>query len=160
MAQETKISKINRSEDENEKEENFLKFVEENEKNEEDGEQFNELELPVPKKKNMEKSSMKNIEKSSSKATLNSASVQKGVASNVVYLGRIPHGFYEQEMTSYFSQFGGITALRLARNKKSGASKHYAFIQFDSCSVAAIVVETMHNYLLSNRLLQCKDDQP
>ena len=73
----------------------------------------------------------------------------------VVYLGRIPHGFYEQEMKSYFSQFGTVSRLRLSRNKKTGHSKHYAFIEFESRKVAEIVAETMNNYLLFNRLLKC-----
>lgn len=34
-----------------------------------------------------------------------------------IYLGRIPHGFHEEEMKSYFSQFGEISRLRLSRNK-------------------------------------------
>lgn len=28
--------------------------------------------------------------------------------SKVVYLGRIPHGFYEEEMRGFFSQFGQV----------------------------------------------------
>jgi nucleolar protein 15 len=42
------------------------------------------------------------------------------VSSNpgVVYLGRVPHGFYEEEMESYFAQFGQVCRLRLSRNKK------------------------------------------
>ena len=74
----------------------------------------------------------------------------------VLYIGRIPHGFYEDEMRSYFSQFGDITRLRISRNKKSGASKHYGFIEFRHASVAKIAAETMHNYLLFGHLLQCK----
>jgi nucleolar protein 15 len=73
----------------------------------------------------------------------------------VVYLSRIPHGFYEEQMRAYFSQFGEITRLRMARNKRSGASKHFAFIEFRHEAVAKIVVETMHNYLMFGRLLQC-----
>ncbi|KAG5460971.1 MAG: hypothetical protein BJ554DRAFT_6912 [Olpidium bornovanus] len=74
----------------------------------------------------------------------------------VVYLGRIPPGFYEKQMREYFSQFGEVTRLRLARNKKTGRSKQYAFIEFRSEDVAKIICDTMHNYLLSGRLLQCK----
>ncbi|KAI0783625.1 hypothetical protein C8Q75DRAFT_725508 [Abortiporus biennis] len=74
----------------------------------------------------------------------------------VVYLGRIPHGFYEDQLKSYFSQFGDITRLRLSRNKRTGRSKHYAFIEFDSSSVAKIVAETMDNYLLTGHILTCK----
>ncbi|KAI0368038.1 RNA-binding domain-containing protein [Pilatotrama ljubarskyi] len=74
----------------------------------------------------------------------------------VIYLGRIPHGFFEDQMRAYFSQFGTVTRLRLSRNKKTGKSKHYAFIEFDSSSVAKIVAETMDNYLLMGHILTCK----
>ncbi|KAG8950291.1 hypothetical protein FRC03_012918 [Tulasnella sp. 419] len=74
----------------------------------------------------------------------------------VIYLGRIPHGFYEDQMKEYFTQFGDVTRLRLSRNKKTGKSKHYAFIEFTSASVAQIVSETMDNYLLTGHILTCK----
>ncbi|OIW15597.1 hypothetical protein TanjilG_08173 [Lupinus angustifolius] len=72
----------------------------------------------------------------------------------VLYVGRIPHGFYEKEMNGYFGQFGTIKRLRIARNKKTGQSKHYGFIEFESPEVAKIVADTMHNYLLFEHLLQ------
>ncbi|EPZ34447.1 Nucleotide-binding, alpha-beta plait domain-containing protein [Rozella allomycis CSF55] len=76
--------------------------------------------------------------------------------SGVIYLGRIPHGFYEAQMQSYFSQFGEILNLRLSRNKKTGKSKHYGFIEFESKEVAEIVAETMNNYLMFGHVLHCK----
>ncbi|GAA6024754.1 hypothetical protein JCM10207_008886 [Rhodosporidiobolus poonsookiae] len=87
---------------------------------------------------------------------------KKQPKTGTVYLGRIPKGFYEEEMRSYFSQFGEVTRLRLSRNKQTGASKHYAFIEFKYASVASIVHETMDNYLLAGHILVCKvipDDQ-
>lgn len=77
-----------------------------------------------------------------------------------IYVGRIPHGFYEKQMKEYFSQFGDITKLRLARNKRSGASKHYAFIEFASDSVAKITAEAMDNYLMFGHILKCKYAEP
>ncbi|XP_062091875.1 uncharacterized RNA-binding protein C1827.05c [Humulus lupulus] len=74
--------------------------------------------------------------------------------SKVVYVGRIPHGFYEKEMEGFFRQFGVIKRLRIARNKKTGKSKHYGFIEFEDSGVASIVAETMNNYLLFEHLLQ------
>ncbi|CAI9720746.1 FHA domain-interacting nucleolar phosphoproteinphosphoprotein-like-like [Octopus vulgaris] len=35
----------------------------------------------------------------------------------VVYLGRIPYGFFENQMRAYFSQFGKVTRLRLSRSR-------------------------------------------
>lgn len=69
---------------------------------------------------------------------------------------RIPHGFYEHQMRAYFSQFGDITRLRLSRNRVTGSSKHYAFIEFASTTVAKIVAETMNNYLMYGHILKCK----
>jgi nucleolar protein 15 len=59
-------------------------------------------------------------------------------------------------MKKYFSQFGRVTRLRLSRNKKTGASKHYAFVEFQSSEVADIVARTMDNYLLFGHILKCK----
>ncbi|KAJ5113513.1 hypothetical protein N7456_002047 [Penicillium angulare] len=73
-----------------------------------------------------------------------------------VYVGRIPHGFYEHQMRAYFSQFGEITKLRLSRNRITGSSKHYAFVEFNSVTVAKIVAETMDNYLMYGHILKCK----
>lgn len=94
------------------------------------------------------------VAKSSGNSTDNNTGVIPGGA--VLYVGRIPHGFYEDEMRAYFSQFGDITRLRISRNRRTGASKHYAFIEFRHASVAKIAAETMHNYLLFGHLLQCK----
>ncbi|KAL2555612.1 RNA-binding (RRM/RBD/RNP motif) family protein [Forsythia ovata] len=72
----------------------------------------------------------------------------------VLYIGRIPHGFYENEMEGFFKQFGTIKRLRIARNRKTGKSKHFGFIEFESPEVAKVVSECMHNFLLFEHLLQ------
>jgi nucleolar protein 15 len=59
-------------------------------------------------------------------------------------------------MRAYFAQFGSILHLRLSRNKKTGASKHYAFIQFASTTVADIVARTMNNYLMFGHILKVR----
>lgn len=37
----------------------------------------------------------------------------------VVYVGHLPHGFYEEQLVSYFSQFGAVDKVKVARNKKA-----------------------------------------
>lgn len=36
----------------------------------------------------------------------------------IVYVGHIPHGFYEEQMKDYFKQFGKVTRIRVARSKR------------------------------------------
>ncbi|PWN30887.1 RNA-binding domain-containing protein, partial [Jaminaea rosea] len=74
----------------------------------------------------------------------------------VLYVGHLPKHFTETPLRSYLSQFGTITRLRLSRNKKTGASKHYAFVEFADEEVARIVQETMDNYLIMGQLLRVK----
>lgn len=74
----------------------------------------------------------------------------------VIYVGRLPHGFYEHEMRSYFSQFGHICNLRVSRNKKTGKAKHFAFVEFAETSTAEIAAKTMDNYLLFGHIIKCR----
>ncbi|KDQ24618.1 hypothetical protein PLEOSDRAFT_1013631, partial [Pleurotus ostreatus PC15] len=90
------------------------------------------------------------------KRKLDKAKKQPTQDRGVIYLGRLPHGFFEAQLKAYFSQFGDVTRLRVSRNKRTGHSKHRAFLEFDSSSVAQIVAETMDNYLLMGHLLICK----
>ena len=68
--------------------------------------------------------------------------------SSVVCLSRLPKEFEEKEIKQFFSQFGTVKRLRLSRNKKTGASKHYAFLEFETAEVASIVANSMNNYIL------------
>ncbi|KAH9368199.1 hypothetical protein HPB48_010620 [Haemaphysalis longicornis] len=80
---------------------------------------------------------------------------QKVQRRGVVYVKHIPHGFYEEQMKKYFSQFGRVTNLRLSRSAKTGGSRGYAFIEFESEDVAKIVADTMDGYLFFNKILKC-----
>lgn len=46
-----------------------------------------------------------------------------GEPSGVVYIGHIPHGFYEEAMNGFFKQFGDVVRVRLSRSKRSGRCK-------------------------------------
>ena len=56
----------------------------------------------------------------------------------VVYIGHIPHGFYERQMRQFFGQFGAVTNLRLGRSKKTGKSRGFAFVEFKYMEVAKV----------------------
>ena len=71
----------------------------------------------------------------------------------VVYLGHLPHGFYEEQLKSYFSQYGEVLAVKVARSRKTARSKGYAFVQFKYPEVADIVSDTMNGYLLMGKVI-------
>jgi len=79
------------------------------------------------------------------------------VQPSVLYIGRLPKSFIEPALRSYLMQFGDVLRLRISRNRRTGAPKHYAFVEFADADVARIVRETMDNYLVDGRLLQVRE---
>ena len=53
-------------------------------------------------------------EKSDNKQQGNNTKATKGV----IYVGHLPHGFYEVQLYKYFKQFGGVSHVKVARNTK------------------------------------------
>jgi nucleolar protein 15 len=92
--------------------------------------------------------------KSSKISAGNGDSAEEG--RGVMYVGRLPNGFFEHELRAYFSQFGEVTRLRVSRNRRTGASKGYAFIEFAEAEVCEIAAKTMDHYLLFGHILKCK----
>ena len=46
----------------------------------------------------------------------------------VIYVGHLPHGFYESQLKDYFSQFGAVTKVHVSRNKKVCAYLHELYV--------------------------------
>ncbi|SGZ38172.1 uncharacterized protein HGUI_00372 [Hanseniaspora guilliermondii] len=74
----------------------------------------------------------------------------------ILYVSRLPKGFDEAELAKYFSQFGDITACKIAKNKKTNKSRHYGFIKFDNDDDCDVASESMDNYLLMGHILKVK----
>ena len=93
------------------------------------------------------------------KARKSAASDEKNKAlvdnspSDCIYLGHIPSGFGEKEMRKFFIQFGDVKKVKLFRNKKSLASRGYAYINFDNATTASTVADAINGYFLGERQL-------
>lgn len=90
------------------------------------------------------------IKKQRSKHQFDPLRLKRGV----VLIKSLPHGFFEQQLNDYFSQYGRITRLRLARSERTGRSKGYAFVEFKFPEVAEIAAKSMNNYLMYRRLVK------
>lgn len=74
----------------------------------------------------------------------------------VIKLNNIPHGFYEKQMQKYFSQFGTVKNVLVIRSEKTHKSRGFGFVEFELPQVAKSAAEAMHNYLLFNHVLKCR----
>lgn len=76
--------------------------------------------------------------------------------SKAVVVKHIPFGFFEKELLNYFLQFGTVQRVRVARNKKTGNHKGWAFVLFTNYEVAQLAAEAMDGYLMFEKRLECK----
>lgn len=100
-----------------------------------------------------EGSEKKALGKKARKKAAAAAREKRGDKPRVVYIGHVPHGFYEEQMRGFFSQFGELTNLRLSRSKKTGGSKGYAFVEFGDAETARVAAATMDKYLMHGKQL-------
>ena len=68
----------------------------------------------------------------------------------------MPHGFFENELRSFFKQFGKVSNVKVARSKRTANSKGYGWVEFQSKDVAEIACKTMDSYLLFKKKLVCR----
>ncbi|CDR45535.1 CYFA0S19e00100g1_1 [Cyberlindnera fabianii] len=124
------------------------------EDDEDDEDETDEIDDKKEQKTQSKTKTETHVVKALPKKNAKEAGKKKKVSKGVIYIGRLPEGFEETELKKYFSQFGDITNVRVPRSKKSGRSKHYAFIEFANGDDAKIAQETMNNYLLLNHQLK------
>lgn len=98
---------------------------------------------------------VKNIKKSIA-AKQEQKDEEKKYVRGIILVEHLPYGFFEDGLDGYFSQFGKVLRTRLARSKKTGRPKGYAFVEFEFEEVARIAAEAMNNYLMFERLIKCK----
>ncbi|GMH37557.1 hypothetical protein BSKO_05430 [Bryopsis sp. KO-2023] len=79
-----------------------------------------------------------------------------GKPSNVMYIGNIPHGFFEQEIAGFFAQFGTIWKVKVCRSAETGRSKGFGFVEFKHPDVARVAANAMNSYMLAEEILRCK----
>ena len=109
-----------------------------------------EEKLPVPTEAKAKKATPTNLKNKKKRYSTDKAE------HGFMYIGHLPHGFYDEEIKGYFSQFGKVIRVRVARSKKTGNHKGYGFVEFADKDVAQIAADTMNNYLMFNKLLKCQ----
>lgn len=79
----------------------------------------------------------------------NSIGAMTGVKSNKIFLGGLKDCHDESSIREYFSQFGGITSVKLLLDKDTGRKRGFGFLEFeDSASADQALGEYSLNRLL------------
>ncbi|KAK7969006.1 hinge domain of cleavage stimulation factor subunit 2-domain-containing protein [Apiospora saccharicola] len=74
--------------------------------------------------------------------------------SRVVFVGNIPYGLSEEQITDIFSTAGKVLNFRLVYDRETGRPKGFGFAEYPDADSAASAVRNLNDYEVMNRKLR------
>jgi RNA recognition motif-containing protein len=77
-----------------------------------------------------------------------------------IYVGNLPYDVSEDELKQQFSTFGSVTDVSIPKDKDSGRSKGFGFIEMPNKSEADAAVAGMNSKPFKDRTLTVSEARP
>lgn len=77
-----------------------------------------------------------------------------------LYVGNIPRQATEEELREAFSAFGQVTSVAIIKDKFTGESRGFAFVEFNDSAEAQAAITGMHGKDWKGRTLTVNEARP
>ena len=77
-----------------------------------------------------------------------------------LYVGNLSYETTEDELRTLFTQAGTVTSVALIKDRDTGRSKGFAFVEMSNQSEAEKAIQMFNDYSLSNRALKVNAARP
>ena len=77
-----------------------------------------------------------------------------------LYVGNLSYDTTEDELRDLFTQAGTVTSVALIKDRDTGRSKGFAFVEMSNQSEAEKAIQMFNNYSLANRALKVNAARP
>jgi cold-inducible RNA-binding protein len=77
-----------------------------------------------------------------------------------IYVGNLPEEFSDDELKAVFEEFGEVSAATIGRDKKTGKSQGYGFVEMRSKSEARGAIESLRGKDVQGKPLRVKALKP
>ena len=77
-----------------------------------------------------------------------------------IYVGNLSYDTTEDDLRTLFAQAGTVASVALIKDRDTGQSKGFAFIEMSNQSEAEKAIQTFNGYTLSNRPLKVNLARP
>jgi RNA recognition motif-containing protein len=74
----------------------------------------------------------------------------------VLYVGNLPFNITEQEINTYFTQYGEVQSVKLIADRETGRKKGYGFIEMGD-EDAQKVLDNLSNLIINGRNLKVNE---
>jgi len=77
-----------------------------------------------------------------------------------IYVGNIPYGVTEEDLKQSFEAFGQVTSVTIIKDKMSGQSKGFGFVEMASAEQGQAAISGMNEKELKGRKLNVNEARP
>lgn len=77
-----------------------------------------------------------------------------------LYIGNLPYDISEPELSDLFTEFGEIVNADLVKDRYTGKSRGFAFVEMDSRSSGQQAMESLNKRIYKSRPLVCNEAKP
>jgi RNA recognition motif-containing protein len=77
-----------------------------------------------------------------------------------LYVGNLPYNTTEDDLRNLFAQAGAVASVALIKDRDTGQSKGFAFVEMSNQGEAEKAIQTFNGYMLSNRPLKVNMARP
>jgi cold-inducible RNA-binding protein len=77
-----------------------------------------------------------------------------------LYVGNLSYDTTEDELSTLFAQAGTVTSVALIKDRDTGRSKGFAFVEMSNQSEAEKAIQMFNGYSLANRALKVNAARP
>lgn len=77
-----------------------------------------------------------------------------------LYVGNLSYATREEELRTLFAQAGTVTSVALIKDRDTGSSKGFAFVEMTTQAEAQTAISMFHNHLLGERPLTVNMARP
>ncbi|OGO94066.1 MAG: hypothetical protein A3F41_04755 [Coxiella sp. RIFCSPHIGHO2_12_FULL_44_14] len=70
-----------------------------------------------------------------------------------IYVGNLSYSVDEEQLSDYFKQFGSVKELTLIKDRETGRSKGFAFVEYDSPGDAEKAIREANGHDLGGRAM-------
>ncbi|MDH3330567.1 MAG: RNA-binding protein [Desulfobulbaceae bacterium] len=77
-----------------------------------------------------------------------------------IYIGQLPYNVNEEELREIFSEYGNIESLNLIKDRFSGQSKGFGFIDMPNNSEADKAIKALNKSMLKGREIKVNQAEP
>jgi RNA recognition motif-containing protein len=77
-----------------------------------------------------------------------------------LYVGNLPYNISEENLRELFSQAGTVASVALIKDRTTGMSKGFAFVEMDSQASAQKAITMFKDYIMNDRPLSVSFARP